>query len=83
VETAYENGSGSFSIAVWVSVTLTIRSACSIRICYKSSSSRHNRAPQHTVGDGRILLSVVNPERSCVTERRAKDVKDVRGQKYP
>jgi hypothetical protein len=68
VETAYDNDSGSFGIAVSVSVTLTIRSACSIRICYKSSSS--------------ILLSVVNPERSCVMERRAKDVKDVRGQKY-
>jgi hypothetical protein len=60
VETAYENGSVDFGIAFSVSVSLTVFSLCSIRICYKSFSSRHNRAPRHTVDDGCIFLPSIN-----------------------
>jgi hypothetical protein len=75
VETAYENGSGGFGIAISVSVTLTVRSCCSISIWYKSSTARHDKAPQYTVDDGHILLSSINRERSFVRERKAKNVR--------
>jgi hypothetical protein len=41
---------------------------------YKSSSSRNNRASQHTFDDGRILLSSINREKSFVTGRKVEEV---------
>jgi hypothetical protein len=79
VGTTDENSSGGFGLGNPDSIL----SRCSIKISYKPSRPMHNKAPQHTVDDRRILLSEINPERSFVTERKAKGREGPARSKYP